>query len=425
MYHESVTHRVIRPDWLAELLGGVLHPPTSPATDLIWDSRLVQAGSLFVALPGRTHHGRIFAQEALKRGAAFVLTDASHPSALQVADPYLGLLKLGAELRREFARPVVAVGGSSGKTSTKEALAQALGWPAPPGNLNTAPALARFFFQLDAQAPGAVVELGIDRPGEMAELQQLSQPTLALITALGPEHLEGFGSLERALEEEARLLATPQVLLSEQAGEILHQPAERVYGFKWGAFRGENLRMLPERSYFRYRGLEIHVPYPGQGPALAALAALAAGELLGAPLEMMAERLGQLQLPSGRMERLVRKGIWILHDAYNANPLSVLLGLEFLAQQEGTKWLVLGEMKELGSEARRYHLEIARRAAQISPHCLFLGSFAKEQAEVSGGTALNSLDELREALQAVRPGQWVYLKASRSLGLERILEVWP
>lgn len=223
-------------------------------------------------------------------------------------DPWQALLRLGEALRRLFPGPVLAVGGSSGKTTTKEALAQGLGLPAPPGNLNTAPPLVRFFWHLDPQSPGAVVELGVDRQGEMAELFALAKPHLAVLTALGEEHLEAFGTLEKAVQEEAHLLRAPTALVGEQAAPLVLGLREDllVYGFAEGTFRGRDLELGLRESRFRYGGLHVRVPYPGLGPAYGALAALAAAEVLGLSLEEVAERLARLTLPRGAW----RRGRW-------------------------------------------------------------------------------------------------------------------
>jgi UDP-N-acetylmuramoyl-tripeptide--D-alanyl-D-alanine ligase len=379
-----------------------------------------------VALPGARVHGREFAREALERGAAFVITDQAHPGAIQVPDPASALRKLGLALRQRFGGTVVAVGGSSGKTTTKEALAQGLAWPAPEGNLNNAPGLAQFLWRLDPQAKGAVLELGIDRLGEMDELIEMTRPRVGLLSALGPEHLDGLGSFEAVVREESRLLqATEFRLCSLQAAQWVRLPGLKTYGFGQADFRGWGLELEKDSSRFHYAGRSVRVPYAGLGPALGALGALAVAELLGEPLEGVIERLASLQLPGGRMERLVRGGITILNDAYNANPVSVQAGLEYLKTQPGRKWLVLGEMKELGERSLEYHLEAARQAAAVSERCIFLGTHARAQAQAVGGQAAASVEEVAELLSSVEEGDLVYLKASRSVGLERLLELWP
>ncbi len=423
MYYEPTTHsREITPAWVAGVVGGMLHPPVAPALDLAWDSRNVGPGTGFVALPGERTHGREFAKEALGRGAAWVLTDRAHPGAIQVKNPYQALIKLGRAFRDRFKGKLVAVGGSSGKTTTKEALAQGLGWPAPKGNLNTPAALARFFWHLEEPGEGAVVELGIDRLGEMDELVTLAAPNLGLITTLGAEHLDGLGCLENVVNEESKLLRTSnKKLASVQAAKFLDLPGLKTYGFEAGDFAGENLELKESSSRFVFGEHTVTVPYPGVGPALGALAALAVAAVLGKNLAEVAERLSALTLPPGRMERVVAGGVSLINDAYNSNPASVSAGMEYLKRQPGRKWVVLGEMKELGKESEKLHLEAAHLAKQASDCLIFLGSHAEAQAREAGGNYFSTQEEVLEFLLAnVQAGDLVYLKASRSVGLDKL-----
>ncbi|GIW24476.1 UDP-N-acetylmuramoyl-tripeptide--D-alanyl-D-alanine ligase [Meiothermus sp.] len=416
----------LRPDWVASLTGGKLHEGAAVAHDLHWDSRQVAPGVAFFALPGTKTHGRAFGQQALEAGAAFVVTDLAHPGSVQVEKPERALVAVGRALRDRFDGLVLAVGGSSGKTTAKECLAQGLGWPAPEGNLNNAPGLTRFFFHLE-ESEGCVVELGIDRLLEMAELTYLARPDFAVLTSLGVEHLEGLGNLENVIREESWLLrVSPLRLTSTQAAELVQLPGLKTYGIGAGDFRAEAVEMNLETARFRFEGHPVTLPYPGVGPVMGALAALAATRMLDKPLGETIERLAELKLPSGRMQRLRLGGVDFIHDAYNSNPLSFRAGMEFLQTQPGRKWLVLGRMAELGEEALKHHLEAAELAASISPHLVFIGQFAPQQAALVGGTAVETLEEATDYLaKQVRPGDLVYLKASRSVGLERLLELWP
>jgi UDP-N-acetylmuramoyl-tripeptide--D-alanyl-D-alanine ligase len=418
--------RELRPEWIASLTGGTVHAGAMPATDLHWDSRKIEPGVAFFALPGAKVHGREFGLQAYQSGAPFVVTDIAHPGSVQVARPEQALLAVGRALRDGFGGVVLAVGGSSGKTTTKECLAQGLAWPAPEGNLNNAPGLVRFFFHLQ-DTPGCVVELGIDRLLEMAELSYLARPDFAVLTSLGVEHLEGLGSLENVIREESWLLqVSPVRLASTQAAELVRLPGLRTYGLEAGDFQAKQLELGPRSSQFRFEGRPVALPYPGVGPVMGALAALAATQMLGQSLGQTIERLGALTLPSGRMQRLRLGAVDFINDAYNSNPLSFRAGIEYLKTQPGRKWLVLGRMAELGQEALRHHLEAASLAATVSPHLVFIGPFAQQQTALAGGTAVETIEAAVELLtSAVEPGDLVYLKASRSVGLERLLELWP
>lgn len=424
--HETLNGDItLTPEWVAHLTGGKLHPPTRPAHDLHWDSRKISPGVAFFALPGNTVHGREYVQQALNAGASFVVTDSALPGAVEVSRPEQALLSVGRAWREHFKGQVLAVGGSSGKTTTKECLAQGLDWPAPEGNLNNAPGLARFFLHLK-QAPGSVVELGIDRLLEMAELAYLARPDFAVLTSLGVEHLDGLGSLENIAREESWLLqVSPVRLASVQVGEMVGLAGLKTYGLEAGDFQAKNLEFSLSQSRFTYGSYHVTLPYPGLGPVLGAVAALAASEMLDKPLGETVERLAHLRLPPGRMERQERGGITFINDAYNSNPISFKAGMEFLQTQPGRKWLVLGRMAELGQEAYRHHLEAAQLAALVSPHLLFIGQYAQEQAAAVGGIAVQTVQEAAQRLrQLVQPGDLVYLKASRSVGLEALLGLW-
>ena len=420
--HAQTTQTKLDPAWVAAVTGGRPGPQAAPAADLRWDTRALAPGDAFVALPGARTHGNAFLEEAVAKGAAFLLTDRPHPKAVVVPEAYPALIRLGRALRERFPGEVIGVTGSVGKTTTKETIAQGLGLAAPEGNLNTPPALTRFFLHL-TPGPGAVVELGIDRLGEMDDLLALANPTLGVLTAVAPAHLEGLGSLEAVAAEKAKLLAHAALKLAEHGlAERLGLEAE-TYGFHEAArFSGRDLTLLPEASEFRYQGLRVRLPYPGRGVALAALAV---AELLGRPVAEVAERLAELKLPFGRMELLKRGPYRVLFDAYNANPASLAAGLEALARQPGRKLAVIGEMKELGEQALAYHREAAKRTAQVADIPIFVGGYAEAMAEAAGGHAAHDLKEAEALLKSLlRPGDTVYLKASRALGFEKLLEVF-
>lgn len=251
---------------LARVLGGRPGPDARPARDLVWDSRAVEPGAAFVALPGTRTHGEAYAEDALARGAALVIGPQARDRGLQVDDPYRALLRLGRWLRTGFPGVVAGVSGSVGKTSTKEALARALDWPATEGNLNTPPALTRFFWHLSPDAEGAVVELGIDRPGEMDELLELTAPDLGVLTAIAPVHLEGLGSLEAVAREKLKLLAASPLRLAHV--DLRHwglPEGTRTYGFDPAAnFAGEALELGCAETRFRYAGRTLRLGVLGR-----------------------------------------------------------------------------------------------------------------------------------------------------------------
>lgn len=418
--------REVSPALLARVLGGRPGPDARPARDLVWDSRAVEPGAAFVALPGTRTHGEAYAEDALARGAALVIGPQARNRGLQVDDPYRALLRLGRWLRTGFPGVVAGVSGSVGKTSTKEALARALGWPATEGNLNTPPALARFFWHLSPDAAGAVVELGIDRPGEMDELLELTAPDLGVLTAIAPVHLEGLGSLEAVAREKLKLLAKSPLRLAHVDLRRWGLPeGTRTYGFDPAAdFAGEALELGCAETRFRYAGRTLRLGVLGRGAALAALAALAAAELLGRDVRAAAEGLAALKPAPGRLEPLRAGGTLWLDDSYNASPKAVEAALEVLARCPGPRGVVLGTMRELGPEAERWHLEAAERVMTTADRALFVGEFAAAMAAGRpGATAAASVEEASERLPDWSRGlASVLVKGSRALALERLLE---
>jgi len=428
VYDVQVTHtRWFSPALLARVVHGRAGADARPANDLVWDSRLVTPGAAFFALPGEQEHGEAYAADALARGAALVIGPSPRKRGVQVDDPKAALLRLGRWLRLGFPAPVAGVSGSVGKTSTKEALARALGWPATEGNLNTPPALARFFWHLDPGAGGAVVELGIDRPGEMDELLELVVPDLGVLTAIAPVHLERLGSLEAVAAEKLKLLeASPLRLAHVELARWGLPEGTRTYGFQGDTdFRGEALELNPEGTRFRYAGRTLRLRTLGRGAALAALAALAAAELLGQDPAAAAERLEAQPPTPGRLEPIRRGGVLWLNDTYNASPKALEAALEVLARAPRPRGVVLGTMRELGSEAERLHLEAARQVRAACDRALFVGEFAEAMA--AGWPQAQAVATVEEAAEALP--EWsrglasVLVKGSRALALERLLEV--
>ena len=438
----------------AESCGGRLHGADRPFGGVSIDTRTLQPGDLFVALRGPRFDGAEFLAAALERGAAGAVLEREQPLPLAqivVDDALLALQRAGQAWRAACAIPVVGVAGSNGKTTTKEMtaaiLAQAGECLATRGNFNNHIGVPLTLLRLEPTHRAAVIEMGANRAGEVAELVRIARPTVGLITNAGAEHLEGFGSLEGVARAEGEMVAG----LTSGARAVLNAddpffalwramtPA-RVVTFGWASgadFRASGLdaTLTPEGFLSRFTldsplgtaPIELHVG--GRHNVANALAAAAAAASAGASLEHIVAGLAAVRPVSGRLQlKAARSGAWIIDDSYNANPSSVRSGIEVLASLAGRRWLVLGEMAELGTFAESAHVEIGEFArAQGVERLYATGALAALAVERFGTGArwFPQTDALAEALRAelaeAGAGVVVLVKGSRVNRLERVV----
>lgn len=416
------------------------------------DTRTLRPGCLFVALAGPHHDAHEFLAEAARKGAAAAVVhrDDAPPGlpVIRVPDTLVALGRLGRAVRRRLGLAVVAVTGSVGKTTTKEMTAALLREDGrrtlqTPGNWNNRVGLPLTLLGARGDEQAAVLELGVSELGEMVHLATIAEPDVAVVTAVTPCHTEGLGSLEAVAREKLSVaggLRPGGTLVLPHGDPLLTPPPDvRVLTFGWepGAdVRGEGFESLgAQGSRFSVAGLVVHLHLPGRHNAENALAALAATRALGASWKGAAAALASLRpMPLRGEVRHTPGGIHLLVDCYNANPAAVdaaLATLEDLA--EGARRIaVLGEMRELGTLAETAHLEVGRAAVRHGVGELHL--LGRDTAWIREGAAAEGLAaeriwmyDDREALAAsltrrLRPGDWVLIKASRALGLERVAE---
>jgi UDP-N-acetylmuramoyl-tripeptide--D-alanyl-D-alanine ligase len=421
------------------------------------DSRTLVAGALFVALRGPNFDGAAFVGAAATRGAvgALVEREVAEPIAqIVVPDALTALQALAKAWRAQFAIPVVGVAGSNGKTTAKEMTASILSRRgsclATRGNLNNHIGVPLTLMRLAAEHRSAVVEMGANRIGDVAELVQLARPTVGLITNAGAEHLEGFGDLDGVAQGEGEMVAG----LDAEATAVIN--ADDPYGPYWrrvaGAgrivsfgvhagpdgrapdFTATDIRQGIENGGFATRFM-LHSPL-GERPIVLkvggmhntvnALAAAAAATAAGASLDEVVAGLGDFVSVAGRLQ--LKAGIgdsWIIDDSYNANPSSVRAGLAVLGALPGAKWLVLGDMAELGAHAADSHAEmgISARASGV----LRLFAVGEESARAAqtfgaGGEWFADIDSLIERVRSLLvAGVTVLVKGSRVNRLERVV----
>lgn len=393
-----------------------VHPQARPAARLTWDSRQAGPEVAFAALPGEQMHGNRFVQAALDAGAPFVLTDLEMPRAVQVPDAWAAL-RAWAQHERQQAALVVGVTGSVGKTTAKSYVAAALEALYMPV-YNTQPAIACFLIEHSRAGRPLVVEMGIDRLGEMDELMALVRPDVGVVTSIGAAHLEALGDLNGVAREKGRMLNAPRGLVGQQAAPWF--AGVPSYGFAGATHAGEALVLDGEGARFMYQGVPVVLPHAARPQAEAAVLALVLAQQAGVPLAQAAARLSQVSVPGGRY-RVLPGAYTVIDDSYNASPLSVGAALEALSHHSvgshpggspGRRISVLGRMLELGDTERELHAQ----AGQLARTHADLSYGVGEYAALLGERAYRTVPELEADLLAeVRPGDVVLVKASRGI----------
>ena len=406
------------------------------------DSSEVDPGDLFFGLRGERVNGGEFAAAALAAGAWGVMVDADHARGLDggwvfaVDDPLAALQALARAWRRELDVPVVGITGSVGKTSVKD-VARAL----LPGrvhanreNLNTEIGLPLTVLEAPEGTELLVLEMAMRGPGQIAELAEIAEPRVAVITNVGPVHVELLGSVEAIAAAKAEVLAAlpPDgvAVVPVEAGELEPHLGAAPNLLRFGPGGDVEAREhrvedgVTEALIATPAGeARFHFPFAESHNLSNALAAIGAGVALGAPLAEMADRAASIGFSRFRGERLeLGEGIVLVNDCYNANPVSMRAALDHLASLgDGRRIAVLGEMAELGPDAPAYHREVGEHARDEGVDMLI------GVGEPARGYAPDELvadpGEAAELLAAqLEPGDAVLVKGSRSAGLEAVAE---
>ena len=423
------------------------------------DSRQAQAGNLFFALVGERFDGHNFLQQAAARGvgAAVVQRGRVPPNwsgcaMIAVEDTRKALGWLASKYREAFSLPLVVVGGSNGKTTTKDlaasVLRQKLSTLHSEASYNNDIGVPLTLLRLDQSQQAAVLEAGTNHPGELAPLLKMIRPTYGVVTCIGREHLEFFGDLAGVAQEEgclAESLPANGKLFVNGDDEWAGKTAERTHaavvrvGFAasndWCA-RG--LRFTKEGMRFRVVGPirelagEYRVRLLGRHQVVNALLAIALGAEFGLSSAEVARGLAECAPPKMRLELWEQGGVRVLDDAYNANADSVAAALQTLQELrcKGRRVAVLGDMAELGTHSELAHEEIGRRAAELGVGQLFaVGKMAPVIARAARAAGLTRVFEFADVETAatavksfVKSGDVVLLKASRATHLEPIGE---
>jgi len=408
-------------------------------TSVHTDSREVQPGGLFFALKGSTSDGHRFVADAVARGAAGVVVETpaagvGQAEVLVVPDAWAAFYELAAQRLREVAPIVVGITGSNGKTTTKEMLSAILATRyrvlKTEGNLNTETGLPLTILRLQAGDQVAVLEMGMQAPGEIARLAELARPSIGIITGIGTVHIEFFESQEGiALAKGELVAALPAdglaVLNHDDAFTPLLAGGTRAqvttFGLDGGDFRGEGYRA----GVFTVRGVEVRLQTPGRHLARNALAAVAVADRLGIPVADAAGALRTIVVERRLQSLLAPAGFTVVDDAYNASPESMLAAFETVSElpREGRLLAVLGEMRELGPAAEEWHRRVGSAAGEVFDEvCVPDVGLGRVLAEAAGATLV--ADKPAAALWTrghARPGDLVLVKASHGVGLEDVV----
>jgi UDP-N-acetylmuramoyl-tripeptide--D-alanyl-D-alanine ligase len=426
----------------ARLVGG-----NAVFTGVSSDSRAVQPGELFVALCGPNFDAHDFAEDARKAGAVALLVDHELRCALPqlvVPDTLRALGQLGAYWRSQLTIPVIAVTGSNGKTTVKEILKSIFSrlgdTLATRGNLNNHIGVPLTLLSINKQHKAAVIEMGANHPNEISYLTNITRPDVALINNAAPVYLEGFGSLEGVAKAKGEIYqgldkkGTAIINADDQFAPLwrqlarnnrqltfgLQQPAD--VSCQWqGDINGNRLNVRTPMGEF-----SCVMKLLGRHNVMNALAATTAAVAANVALPVIAEGIAALSAVPGRMQlKPGVNGARIIDDTYNANPNSLRAGLEVLAACEGKRFLVLGDMGELGENTLELHKQAGLDAARLKIDRVFtLGGFSQEAAQAFGSNARH-FEDVDALVNSVVPqlskDVTVLVKGSRMMRMERVV----
>ncbi|TVQ39990.1 MAG: UDP-N-acetylmuramoyl-tripeptide--D-alanyl-D-alanine ligase [Spirochaetaceae bacterium] len=442
----------------AAVLDAQLHgDPQARFNAITVDSRSVTPGSLFVALGGERTDGHRYVGDALAAGASAILVASAgvslmprrrrvlkpYPAAaiLTVEDTLAALQRLAAVYRARMSNlTVIGITGSNGKTTTKELIGAVMSLYAPTfvshGNLNSDIGLPLSVFGINDRHRYAVLEMGMNRIGEMRQLAAIARPDVALITNIGTAHIGNIGSIEQIISEKKAICAefggSQRLLIWEDEPHSVAL-AEGVNGTvaRYGprstpGWQGHQSRGLAG-STLQWRGTTIELALPGEYSVRNALAAIHVGQLFGVPDRLIAEAIGSVRPLFGRGE-IIRGSMTAIVDCYNANPESVKQALDFTMslQTPGKRIAVLGAMKELGAYTAAAHQSVIAYALECGLDWVLLlgqefapGALATDDARLQ---YCRTFEELVETLLSqADPDDVVLIKGSRSLELERLV----
>lgn len=421
-----------------------LHALFLRTTGACTDTRSVPGGSMFFALRGPRFNANALAAQALEMGAHYAVVDELEhvvdDRCILVEDVLLSLQRLARHHRQSFDLPVLAITGSNGKTTTKELINAVMSATRPTlatsGNLNNHIGVPLTLLKLKPSHRLAIIEMGANKPGDIAELMAIAEPTHGLITNIGRAHLEGFGSLDGVVRTKTELYgwlsghrgnvlvhADDPLLMEHSAGF----PGRWTYGVSpdactQGGFEMEDLRLA---FWFRTAvgdRVRVRTQLVGGYNLPNALAAVATGQMFGVEDALIVRSI-EAYTPGNHRSQWIGTGRnEVIVDAYNANPTSVEAALRNLAgtASDKSKLAVLGDMLELGSEGPTEHARIVGLCDSLGLSAVFVGPLFMQVAQ--GREAYRKVEELMEGWTSRPPtGRLILLKGSRGMRMEALL----
>lgn len=394
---------------------------------------------MFFALSGPHFDGNAFASAAIDSGAAYAVIDKPEYQikhrALLVPDVLTALQELAAYHRRQLNIPIISLTGSNGKTTTKELIAAVLAQKyevtATVGNLNNHIGVPLTLLSMTQKTEIGVVEMGANHQGEIKALCDIAQPNYGYITNFGKAHLEGFGGVAGVIKGKSELYQS----LTSRAEHVFYRAQDPIQLEKLAHYAHKtpiDAEEFPEIELSRkeptlvisWSGLSIKTQLFGDYNFINLCAAIRIGTYFGVPIKKIAEALTAYTPNNNRSQTLTRGDYTLVLDAYNANPSSMTAALQHLAQIEvPKKTVILGDMFELGETAAQEHEHIAALATSLGFDQVFLVGHHFAATHTTART-FTDIESLKNALSELdQSGQWVLIKGSRGMALERLLDV--
>jgi UDP-N-acetylmuramoyl-tripeptide--D-alanyl-D-alanine ligase len=415
------------------------------------DSRTLEKGNLFIALSGEQFDGHDYVSLAEDKGASSLLLerDVTHcKPVLRVSDTRKAMGLLARSWRQEMTIPVIAITGSNGKTTVKEMVSSILSVianvHATSGNLNNDIGVPLTLFGLDKKHQYAVIEMGANHPGEIEWLSAIACPNVAVITQCAPAHLEGFGDIDGVASAKAEIYSglqasgTAIINADDTYAEFWRKKCEGLKQLSFGVIsdhadvRAKNIQHASQGAATEFDlfnsgdSVKVCLPLSGEHNVMNALAASACCLSLGISLETIKSGLEKLSSIKGRLQiKQGKQGARIIDDTYNANPTSLNAGINVLKNYAGSRYLVLGDMGELGDTAISLHKDAGELAKQSGIEGLFtIGELSMNatQGFGPGATHFDSYEALEKALiTLLNMDTTILVKGSRAMQMERIV----